>query len=199
MTLLWWVGGWAHGQLLSRRATGRAAAPHALLPRQKVVMAITVLGIVGLTVYALLRRFRPPREMAALPPQQRAVLPDLVSDLINPRTAHSQLTGAMVMGLSMALHEHSVLDERWAHVVNHDLAGYHVAAHADVADIEAVWLDETDEHINPMGSRGVGEIGIVGASAAVANATYHATGIRVRELPLTPDLFLRGDPQSVAR
>ena len=101
----------------------------------------------------------------------------------------------MVMGLSMALHEHSVLDERWAHVVNHDLAGYHVAAHADVADIEAVWLDETDEHINPMGSRGVGEIGIVGASAAVANATYHATGIRVRELPLTPDLFLRGDPQ----
>ena len=99
----------------------------------------------------------------------------------------------------MALHEHSVLDERWAHVVNHDLAEYHVAAHADVADIEAVWLDETDEHINPMGSRGVGEIGIVGASAAVANATYHATGIRVRELPLTPDLFLRGDPQRVAR
>ena len=122
-----------------------------------------------------------------------------VGRVINPRTARSQLTGAMVMGLSMALHEHSVLDERWAHVVNHDLAGYHVAAHADVADIEAVWLDETDEHINPMGSRGVGEIGIVGASAAVANATYHATGIRVRELPLTPDLFLRGDPQRSAR
>jgi len=113
-----------------------------------------------------------------------------VGRIINPRTARSQLTGGMVMGLSMALHEHSVLDERWGHVVNHDLADYHVAAHADVADIDATWLDETDAHFNPMGARGIGEIGIVGASAAIANAAHHATGVRVRSLPLTPDLFL---------
>lgn len=113
-----------------------------------------------------------------------------VGRIINPRTAHSQLTGGMVMGLSMALHEHSVMDERWGHVVNHDFAEYHVAAHADVEEIDAIWLDETDEHFNPMGARGVGEIGIVGAAAAVANAAHHATGVRARGLPLTPDLFL---------
>lgn len=115
-----------------------------------------------------------------------------VGRVVNPRTAHSQLTGGMVMGLSMALHEHSVMDARWGHVVNHDFAEYHVAAHADVCDIDAIWLDEVDEHLNPMGTRGIGEIGIVGAAAAVANATYHATGVRVRELPLTPEHFLAG-------
>lgn len=114
-----------------------------------------------------------------------------VGRIINPRTARSQLTGGMVMGLSMALHERSVLDERWGHVVNHDFAAYHVAAHADVGEIDAIWLDEVDEYVNPMGARGIGEIGIVGTSAAVVNAAHHATGIRGRDLPLTPDLFVR--------
>lgn len=113
-----------------------------------------------------------------------------VGRIINPRTAHSQLTGGMVMGLSMALHEHSVMDERWGHVVNHDFAEYHVAAHADVEDIDAIWLEESDEHFNAMGARGIGEIGIVGSAAAVVNAAFHATGVRVRSLPLTPDHFL---------
>ncbi|WP_026116578.1 xanthine dehydrogenase family protein molybdopterin-binding subunit [Nocardiopsis valliformis] len=114
-----------------------------------------------------------------------------VGRVINPRTARSQLVGGMVMGLSMALHEHGVVDPRFGHVVNGDLAGYHVAANADVDRVEAHWLEETDPHLNPMGAAGVGEIGIVGMPAAIANAAHHATGVRVRELPLTPDRFLR--------
>jgi xanthine dehydrogenase YagR molybdenum-binding subunit len=110
--------------------------------------------------------------------------------IINPRTARSQFIGGMTMGLSMALHEESVMDARFGHVINHDLAGYHIAVNADVKDIDAVWLDEHDPHSNPMGSRGIGEIGIVGAAAAIANAVWHATGIRVRDLPITPDKVL---------
>jgi xanthine dehydrogenase YagR molybdenum-binding subunit len=113
-----------------------------------------------------------------------------VGRIINPRTARSQLVGGMTMGLSMALFEQSVMDPRFGHVVNHDFAEYHIAAHADVADIEAVWLDESDPEMNPMGSRGIGEIGIVGSAAAVANAAHHATGVRVRDLPITPDRFV---------
>jgi len=113
-----------------------------------------------------------------------------VGRIINPRTARSQLIGGMTMGLSAALHEESILDPRFGHVVNGDLAGYHIATHADVGDIEAVWLDECDENSNAMGSRGIGEIGIVGAAAAIANAVHHATGIRVRSLPITPDKLL---------
>ncbi|MFI6044163.1 xanthine dehydrogenase family protein molybdopterin-binding subunit [Nocardia sp. NPDC051321] len=110
---------------------------------------------------------------------------------INPRLLRSQLIGGMIWGLSMALHEESVRDPRFGHIVNQDLAGYHFNAHADIGDIEAIWLDEIDEHTNPMGSRGAGEIGIVGAAAAVSNAVYHATGIRIRDLPITADKLLR--------
>jgi xanthine dehydrogenase YagR molybdenum-binding subunit len=110
-----------------------------------------------------------------------------VGRIINPRTARSQLIGGMTMGLSAALHEESILDPRFGHVVNHDLAGYHVATHADVKNVEAIWLDECDEHSNAMGSRGIGEIGIVGTAAAIANAVCHATGVRIRSLPITLD------------
>ncbi len=82
--------------------------------------------------------------------------------IINPRTAHSQFIGGMTMGLSMALHEQSYVDPRFGHVVNHDFAEYHIAANADVGDLQAVWLDEQDPHSNPIGSRGIGEIGILG-------------------------------------
>lgn len=112
--------------------------------------------------------------------------------IINPRTARSQFLGAMTMGLSMALHEEALLDPRFGEVVNHDLAGYHIATNADVATMEATWVEEEDSHVNPMGSKGIGEVGIVGAAAAIANATYHATGIRVRDLPITPDKLLTG-------
>jgi xanthine dehydrogenase YagR molybdenum-binding subunit len=111
-----------------------------------------------------------------------------IGRVINPRTARSQLIGGMIMGLSMALHEQSVVDHRFGHVINHDLAGYHIATHAD---IDATCLDEPDPHSNPMGSRGAGEIGIVGVAAAIANAVHHATGIRIRHLPITADKLLR--------
>jgi xanthine dehydrogenase YagR molybdenum-binding subunit len=113
---------------------------------------------------------------------------------INARTLRSQLIGGMTMGLSMALHEESVRDPRFGHVVTQDFATYHISAHADVADIDAIWLDEADEHTNPMGSRGAGEIGIVGSAAAVVNAVYNATGVRVRDLPVTLDKVLAGLP-----
>lgn len=110
--------------------------------------------------------------------------------IINPRLARSQFLGGMTMGLSMALHETSVMDPRFGHVVNHDLAEYHITTNADVGEIDIHWLDEHDPHVNAMGSKGIGEIGIVGAAAAVSNAVHHATGVRVRDLPITLDKLL---------
>jgi xanthine dehydrogenase YagR molybdenum-binding subunit len=114
--------------------------------------------------------------------------------IINPRTARSQFLGGMTMGLSMALHENSVWDPRIGQVANHDLAEYHIAANADVVSMEAHWLDEHDPYVNAMGSKGIGEIGITGTAAAVANAVWHATGVRVRNLPVTLDKVLPGLP-----
>jgi xanthine dehydrogenase YagR molybdenum-binding subunit len=117
--------------------------------------------------------------------------------IVNPLTARSQLIGGMTMGISMALFEESILDPRFGDWVNHDLAGYHVAACADIVELDAVWLDEDDEHVNPLGAKGIGEIGIVGTAAAVANAVHHATGIRVRDLPIRLDkLVTRLEPRS---
>jgi len=98
--------------------------------------------------------------------------------------ARSQLLGEMTMGLSMALHEASVLDPHFGDYVNHDFAEYHIATNADVGTVDVTWIDEDDPHFNPMGAKGVGEIGIVGTAAAIANAVYHATGIRVLDLVL---------------
>ena len=114
--------------------------------------------------------------------------------IINPRLARSQFIGGMTMGLSMALHETSVMDPRLGQVVNHDFAEYHIAANADVTSIEAYWLDEYDPYVNAMGSKGIGEIGIVGTAAAVANAVHHATGVRIRDLPVTLDKLLAALP-----
>ncbi|QQQ79152.1 xanthine dehydrogenase family protein molybdopterin-binding subunit [Saccharothrix sp. 6-C] len=113
-----------------------------------------------------------------------------VGRVVNPRLARSQLVGGMTMGLSMALHEHGVPDERFGHVVNHDFAEYHIATNADVPRVQAHWVEEHDPHTNPMGTKGVGEIGIVGTAAAIVNAAHHATGVRVRDLPVTLDHFL---------
>jgi xanthine dehydrogenase YagR molybdenum-binding subunit len=112
--------------------------------------------------------------------------------IINPRTARSQFIGGMTMGISMALLEESVMDREFGDYLNHDLAQYHVAACADIESIEAHWIDEHDEHLNPMGSKGIGEIGIVGTAAAVANAVHHATGKRIRDLPIRLDRVLEG-------
>jgi xanthine dehydrogenase YagR molybdenum-binding subunit len=113
-----------------------------------------------------------------------------VGRVVNPRTARSQLIGGMTFGLSMALHEEVVMDARLGAIVTRDLADYHYASNADVGDLDATWIDEVDPHVNPMGTKGLGEIGIVGAAAAVANAVFHATGLRVRDLPITPDKLL---------
>jgi xanthine dehydrogenase YagR molybdenum-binding subunit len=113
-----------------------------------------------------------------------------IGRVINPTTLRSQLIGGMTMGISMALHEEGFRDPRFGHVVTRDLAAYHISAHADIPHIDAIALDDIDRHSNPMGSRGGGEIGIVGSAAAVVNAVYHATGVRVRDLPVTCDAFL---------
>ncbi len=113
-----------------------------------------------------------------------------VGRVVNPTTARSQFLGGLVMGLSAALFEDGVRDPRFGHVVTQDLATYHVASHADALGIEAEWLEDATPTFTPMGSRGIGEIGIVGTAAAVANATYHATGVRVREIPITADDFV---------
>ncbi|MET9395690.1 xanthine dehydrogenase family protein molybdopterin-binding subunit [Streptomyces sp. NPDC006624] len=112
--------------------------------------------------------------------------------ILNARTARSQFVGGMTMGLGMALTEGSTMDAAFGDFAESDLASYHVPAHADVTGIEAHWLDEDDPHLNPMGSKGIGEIGIVGTAAAIGNAVHHATGIRLRALPLTPDRVLAG-------
>ncbi|MEU1127202.1 xanthine dehydrogenase family protein molybdopterin-binding subunit [Streptomyces sp. NPDC005899] len=110
--------------------------------------------------------------------------------ILNARTAHSQFVGGMVMGLGMALTEGSTMDAAHGDFTERDLASYHVPTCADVPDIEAHWIDEEDPHLNPMGSKGIGEIGIVGTAAAIGNAVRHATGARLRTLPLTPDTVL---------
>ncbi|MEU9955198.1 xanthine dehydrogenase family protein molybdopterin-binding subunit [Streptomyces sp. NPDC050982] len=114
--------------------------------------------------------------------------------ILNARTARSQFIGGMTMGLGMALTEGSTMDAAFGDFTEADLAAYHVPAHADVPAVEAHWIDEDDPHLNPMGSKGIGEIGIVGTAAAIGNAVHHATGVRYRELPLTPDRVLAGLP-----
>jgi xanthine dehydrogenase YagR molybdenum-binding subunit len=111
--------------------------------------------------------------------------------IINARTARSQFLGGFSMGVSMALHEETVSDERLGHYVNHDLADYHVATNADIGEVDISWLEEEDPLVNELGLKGIGEIGITGAAAAVGNAYWHATGLRVRDLPITPDKYFR--------
>jgi xanthine dehydrogenase YagR molybdenum-binding subunit len=111
--------------------------------------------------------------------------------IINAKTARSQFIGGMTMGIGMALHEESIIDVEFGDYLNHDLAQYHVPVNADIEEIDAVWLEEDDPHVNPMGAKGIGEIGIVGSAAAVANAVYHATGVRVRDLPIGPAKMVR--------
>jgi xanthine dehydrogenase YagR molybdenum-binding subunit len=110
--------------------------------------------------------------------------------ILNPKTAGSQILGGVVWGIGMALHEETLIDHRFGRIMNANIAEYHVPVHADVHDIKVIFVDEPDES-NPMGLKGVGEIGIVGVAAAVANAVYHATGKRVRDLPITLDKLRR--------
>jgi len=110
--------------------------------------------------------------------------------VISLKTATSQISGAIVWGISMALEEESVLDQNLGRFMNHNLAEYHVAVNADIHDIEVIFVPEHDEIVNPLGAKGLGEIGIVGVPAAISNAIYHATGKRVRDFPITLDKLL---------
>jgi len=115
--------------------------------------------------------------------------------ILNPKTARSQVIGGMTMGVGAALMEHLAVDTRHGFFVNHDLAGYEVPVHADIPHQEVVFLDETDPVSSPLKAKGVGELGICGAAAAVANAVYNATGVRVRDFPITLDKLIGGMPQ----
>lgn len=110
--------------------------------------------------------------------------------IINPKTARSQILGGVVMGIGMALHEESLTDHRLGRFMNHNFAEYHIPANADIDSIEVIFVDEPDPEVTPLGVKGLGEIGIVGTAAAVANAIFHATGKRVRSLPVTVDKLL---------
>jgi xanthine dehydrogenase YagR molybdenum-binding subunit len=111
--------------------------------------------------------------------------------ILNTKTAHSQIMGGVVWGIGMALHEETVFDHKFGRIMNHNIAEYHVPVNADVQDIKVIFVDEPDTIINPLGIKGLGEIGIVGVAAAIANAVYHATGKRVRDLPITLDKLQR--------
>lgn len=110
--------------------------------------------------------------------------------ILNPKTARSQVVGGMVWGLGMALEEESVVDHALGRIVNHSLAEYHVPVHADVPAMDVIFVEERDDVVNPLGAKGVGEIGVVGTAAAIVNAVFHATGRRVRSLPVTLDKLL---------
>jgi xanthine dehydrogenase YagR molybdenum-binding subunit len=110
--------------------------------------------------------------------------------ILNPKTARSQVIGAMTMGVGAALMEELAIDTRHGFFVNHDLAGYEVPVHADLPHQEVIFLDETDPYSSPMKAKGVGELGICGVAAAVANAIHNATGVRVRDYPITLDKII---------
>jgi xanthine dehydrogenase YagR molybdenum-binding subunit len=114
--------------------------------------------------------------------------------ILNPKTARSQVIGGMTMGIGAALMEEMVLDKKRGFFVNHDLAGYEVPVHADVPHLDVVFIDEVDPTISPLQAKGVGELGLTGVAAAVANAVYNATGARVREYPITLEKFLKDLP-----
>ena len=112
--------------------------------------------------------------------------------ILNEKTAKSQISGAMIWGVGSALHEDAVIDKRDGHFVNHDLAEYHMPSHADIPKIDVFFLNEIDDKTNPLKIKGVGELGICGSGAAVANAVYNATGVRVRDFPITLDKVRAG-------
>jgi len=110
--------------------------------------------------------------------------------ILNAKTARSQIMGGIVWGIGMALEEESVIDQKFGRFMNHNLAEYHVPVNADVHDIDVIFVDERDSIVNPLGVKGLGELGIVGTAAAIANAVFHATGVRVRQLPIKADKIL---------
>ena len=114
--------------------------------------------------------------------------------IISPKTARSQIIGGAIMGIGMALMEEAVIDHRYGRLVNANFGDYHVPVNADIPQINALFVNKADTNINPIGAKGMGEISLIGMAGAVANAVYNATGIRVRDLPITPDKLLGALP-----
>jgi xanthine dehydrogenase YagR molybdenum-binding subunit len=110
--------------------------------------------------------------------------------IINHKTASSQMIGGAVGGIGMVLTEEAVIDDKFGKYINGNFADYHVPVNADIPQIEAIFIDKADPYINPIGTKGIGEISLIGVAAAVANAVYNATGKRIRELPITPDKII---------
>lgn len=120
----------------------------------------------------------------------RVVIAVAAGRIINPKTARSQVIGGAVMAIGMALHEETVMDHRLGRFMTHNFADYHIPVNGDIPEIDVIFVNEPDTEVSPLGVKGVGEIGVVGTAAAVANAIYHATGKRVRSLPVTVDKLL---------
>jgi xanthine dehydrogenase YagR molybdenum-binding subunit len=135
---------------------------------------------VEVRVHARTREIRVPRILGAF----------AAGHIMNPRTARSQLMGGMIWGISSALHEATDIDRRNARYVNDNLADYLVPVNADIQELDVILVSEEDHEVNPAGIKGIGELGNVGTAAAVANAVYHATGIRIRELPIRLEKLL---------
>jgi xanthine dehydrogenase YagR molybdenum-binding subunit len=112
--------------------------------------------------------------------------------IINPHLVRSQLFGGMIWGISFALHEGAVTDRRSGRIMNANLAEYHIPVNADVPALDVLTVEEHDPYVNPLGIKGVGEIGITGSAGAVANAVWHATGVRVRRFPIRLEELVMG-------
>ncbi|WP_311136698.1 xanthine dehydrogenase family protein molybdopterin-binding subunit [Hymenobacter cellulosilyticus] len=110
--------------------------------------------------------------------------------ILNPKTARSQVLGSVVWGISMALMEESVMDHGFGRYMNHNYSEYHIPVHADIHDIDVIFVEEEDDKVNPLGIKGLGEVGLLGVAAAIANAAYHATGKRIRNLPVSIEKLL---------
>jgi xanthine dehydrogenase YagR molybdenum-binding subunit len=136
--------------------------------------------LVEVRVHRLTREVRAPRAVGAF----------AAGTIVNPLTAHSQFQGGMIWGIGAALHEQTEIDRRSARYVNDNIAEYLIPVNADVPEVEVIFVPEEDHEVNPLGIKGIGEIGIVGMNAAVANAVFHATGVRVRDLPVRIEKLL---------
>jgi xanthine dehydrogenase YagR molybdenum-binding subunit len=149
-------------------------------PNGAKVMYAMGAEIVEIRVHALTREIRVPRIVGAF----------AAGRLMNTRTAHSQLMGGMIWGISSALHEATEIDTRYARYVNDNLADYMIPVNSDVNQVDVILVSEVDHDVNPVGVKGLGELGNVGTAAAIANAVYHATGTRIRKLPIRLEKLL---------
>lgn len=150
---------------------------------------LTNMRYVGYTHSAIFAEVRVDEELGVVR-VTRIVNAVAAGKILNPKTARSQILGGVVFGIGMALHEETLTDHNLGRFMNHNFAEYHVPVNADVHDIDVIFVEEHDDKVSPIGVKGLGEIGIVGTAAAIGNAIYHATGKRIRDLPITLDKLL---------